>query len=305
MATAPATFRYEAFPPHRSLSSHSSSPFRYGSCIRREKSLFCLFPHENGWKTIAGGAPGQKLDARTCCARDQDQGRPAARSRRRTTIPTSPARPTPAGLSAPMPARSGLDEYRILRQLDNKLPDDDSANIVTDNSGVAYLPETAMPSRRRSSRNFAGLYVVMGLGAVVSSSPSSASFFFKAYRVGELSRYGSGSGPGNGGSPARPPARTQRRARRILTATRLSAPCRSTPSTPPPIVEAPTVTNVPVADATTNTPADMAASTNGPRRQSPRAMPVDLSQILTVVANADTNAAPVQRPVTDAHPRQC
>src|ERR1700729_423182 len=26
----------------------------------------------------------------------------------------------------------GLDEYKILRQLDNKLPDDDSANIVTD-----------------------------------------------------------------------------------------------------------------------------------------------------------------------------
>src|ERR1700722_15855520 len=41
----------------------------------------------------------------------------------------------------------GLDEYRILRQLDSKLPDDDSANIVTDNSGVAYLPETAMPPR--------------------------------------------------------------------------------------------------------------------------------------------------------------
>ena len=42
----------------------------------------------------------------------------------------------------------GLDEYRILRQLDNKLPDDDSANIVTD-TGVAYLPETAMPPPRR------------------------------------------------------------------------------------------------------------------------------------------------------------
>src|ERR1035437_5635602 len=44
-------------------------------------------------------------------------------------------------------ARSlGLDEYKILRQLDTKLPDDDSGNIVTE-SGVAYLPETSMPPR--------------------------------------------------------------------------------------------------------------------------------------------------------------
>src|ERR1700722_9893994 len=60
----------------------------------------------------------------------------------------------------------GLDEYRILRQLDNKLPDDDSANIVTD-TGVAYLPETAMPPRA-AHRDFTGLYVVMGLGVAIA-----------------------------------------------------------------------------------------------------------------------------------------
>src|SRR5277367_2161379 len=79
----------------------------------------------------------------------------------------------------------GLDEYRILRQLDNKLPDDDSANIVTD-SGVAYLPETAMPPRA-AHRDFTGLYIVMGLGAAVALVISVV--LFEAYRVGELSRW--------------------------------------------------------------------------------------------------------------------
>src|SRR5476649_1586850 len=61
----------------------------------------------------------------------------------------------------------GLDEYKILRQLDNKLPDDDSANIVNSDGGVAYLPETAMPPRV-AHRDFTGLYIVMGLGAAVT-----------------------------------------------------------------------------------------------------------------------------------------
>src|SRR5271156_3667826 len=76
-----------------------------------------------------------------------------------------------------------LDEYKILRQLDNKLPDDDSANIVTD-TGVAYLPETAMPPRV-AHRNYAGLYIVMALGAVVTLAI--VFVLFEAYRVGELS----------------------------------------------------------------------------------------------------------------------
>ncbi len=57
----------------------------------------------------------------------------------------------------------GLDEYKILRQLDNKLPDDDSANIVSAEGGVAYLPETALPPRV-AHRDITGLYVVLGLG---------------------------------------------------------------------------------------------------------------------------------------------
>src|SRR5271170_5936043 len=84
----------------------------------------------------------------------------------------------------------GLDEYRILRQLDNKLPDDDSANIVTE-SGVAYLPETAMPPRV-AHRDYTGLYITAALGAVVGLAIVVVRF--KAYQVGELSSYfGSGT----------------------------------------------------------------------------------------------------------------
>ena len=79
----------------------------------------------------------------------------------------------------------GLDEYKILRQLDNKLPDDDSANIVTD-TGVAYLPETSMPPRA-AHRDYTGLYIVMALGALVTLAI--VFVMFEAYRVGELSRW--------------------------------------------------------------------------------------------------------------------
>src|ERR1700733_5864132 len=79
----------------------------------------------------------------------------------------------------------GLDEYKILRQLDNKLPDDDSANIVTD-TGLAYLPETSLPPRA-AHQDYTGLYIVMGLGAVVTLAI--AFVLFEAYRVGELSRW--------------------------------------------------------------------------------------------------------------------
>src|ERR1700678_491259 len=60
----------------------------------------------------------------------------------------------------------GLDEDRVLRQLDTKLPDDDSHNMVTA-TGVAYLPESAMPPRA-AHRDYTGLYITMALGAVVT-----------------------------------------------------------------------------------------------------------------------------------------
>src|SRR5476651_723188 len=126
----------------------------------------------------------------------------------------------------------GLDEYRILRQLDNKLPDDDSANIVTD-SGVAYLPETAMPPRV-AHRDYTGLYIVMGLGAVVTLAI--VFVLFEAYRVGELSRW-FGSGPETVVAVA-PTSSTN--ADGTPTSPTADAPLRAKPidsDTPPPIVE--------------------------------------------------------------------
>jgi cytoskeletal protein RodZ len=177
----------------------------------------------------------------------------------------------------------GLDEYRILRQLDNKLPDDDSANIVTD-TGVAYLPETAMPPRA-AHRDYTGLYITMALGAVVTMAI--VFVLFEAYRVGELSRwFGSGQESvaaetsGTNAAPASPTAETVARA----------LPVDS--NTPPPIVEATnesTTTNATngTAEATTANPSD----TNASSLVAPRALPVDPSLL---GAAADTNAVPVQ-----------
>src|ERR1700761_602014 len=74
----------------------------------------------------------------------------------------------------------GLDEYAILRQLDNKLPDDDTPNLVTD-SNVGYLPETSMPPRV-AHRDYTGLYVLLTLGCGVILI--FAFVLFQAYRVG-------------------------------------------------------------------------------------------------------------------------
>src|SRR5579863_9915439 len=39
----------------------------------------------------------------------------------------------------------GLDEYKILRQLDNRLPDDESSHVISD-SALPYIPEPPQPS---------------------------------------------------------------------------------------------------------------------------------------------------------------
>jgi len=171
----------------------------------------------------------------------------------------------------------GLDEYRILRQLDNKLPDDDSANIVTD-TGVAYLPETAMPPRA-AHRDFTGLYIVMALGGVVMFVITVV--LFEAYRGGELSSwFASSSEPiasavaATNAAPI-PPGPTETVARAL--------PVDS--NTPPPIVDA--TTNVTSAPAVTNVPVATVANVPG---VSPRALPVDPSLL---GSSSDTNSATV------------
>jgi cytoskeleton protein RodZ len=179
-------------------------------------------------------------------------------------------------------ARSlGLDEYRILRQLDNKLPDDDTSNIATE-GGVAYLPETSLPPRA-AHRDYTGLYIVMGLGAVVTLAI--VFVLFEAYRVGELSNWFASntetvaapakSSTNAAVTPASPTADTTSRA----------LPVDS--NTPPPI-----------ADATTNAPTpatNAVAETTAPAPVSPRALPVDPSAL--AAAATDTNSAPSPAPV--------
>jgi cytoskeleton protein RodZ len=58
----------------------------------------------------------------------------------------------------------GLDEYKILRQLDNKLPEDDNASFAND-TGVAYMPE---PSQVSKPFEFSrGVYIAGGVAATV------------------------------------------------------------------------------------------------------------------------------------------
>ena len=154
-------------------------------------------------------------------------------------------------------ARSlGLDEYKILRQLDNKLPDDDTSNIATD-GGVAYLPETSLPPRA-AHRDFTGLYIVMGLGAVVVLI--SVVVLFEAYRVGELPNYFDSSSSTTSTSPA-------------------TTNSTDTASAPAPIARALPVdsnTPPPIPDAVTNTPVATAPPVDA---VDPRALPVDPSQL--------------------------
>jgi len=169
----------------------------------------------------------------------------------------------------------GLDEYKILRQLDNKLPDDDSANIVTD-TGVAYLPETAMPPRA-AHRDYTGLYITMGLGAVVTLAI--VFVLFEAYRVGELSHW-------FGSSQETVATETTSSTNAAPAISDTDAPMRAKPidsNTPPPIVDANAATNATAVTADTNP--------GTPSLVAPRALPVDPSLL---GASADTNAAPVQ-----------
>jgi cytoskeletal protein RodZ len=78
----------------------------------------------------------------------------------------------------------GLDEYRILRQLDNKLPEDDNASFVND-TGLPYVPETAK-AIHASSGNRTGLYIFAALGCGVLMI--TAFVLLQAYRAGELPR---------------------------------------------------------------------------------------------------------------------
>ncbi|MCE0483702.1 MAG: DUF4115 domain-containing protein [Methylacidiphilales bacterium] len=187
-----------------------------------------------------------------------------------------------------------LDEYKILRQLDNKLPDDDHANLVSE-SGASYLPESSMPPRA-AHRNYAGLYIVMALGCLISLII--AFVLIEAYRVGELQRYfatvEASSGDNTAGTNSVVSAETNAVARAL--------PVDS--SAPPPVP-----TPAEAAKALPVNPADLAASTNAsPANNSypaaVRALPVDPSELTNstseTVALGTPPVAPRALPVDPA-----
>jgi cytoskeletal protein RodZ len=169
----------------------------------------------------------------------------------------------------------GLDEYQILRQLDNKLPDDDTANIVSAEGGVAYLPETAMPPRV-AHRDFTGLYVVLGLGTVVMLVI--AFVLFRAYQVGELGKW----------AGEEPTASTTNNAPAVAGD---EAPKKALPidsNTPPP---------TPVEEPATNAVAAVAPADDS-TANAPKAQPVDLNApvVAPVAAPTTDNTAPPAAP---------
>ncbi len=201
----------------------------------------------------------------------------------------------------------GLDEYRILRQLDTKLPDDDSANIVTE-TGVAYLPETAMPPRV-AHRDYTGLYILMGLGAVVTLAI--VVVLFEAYRVGELSNWFASSpeplaaATNAAGAPASPAAETTARALPVDSNTPPPIPipiddhaasasaASTTPTRNPNAPGAPNNTAITVSPSATNAPGPV----------SPRALPVDPSELTNAAPATPRPSQAVPSDTTKAPPR--
>jgi cytoskeleton protein RodZ len=159
----------------------------------------------------------------------------------------------------------GLDEYKILRQLDNKLPEDDNATFVND-SGVPYMPE---PSQVSSAYKIGpGVYVAMGVGTVVLLLI--AFILFQSYRVGYFAQ----------AIPAVvPPPATN--AAPVMTDTEPVARALPADSNAAPVPLPVDLPPVPVAAASTST------------NEAPVAAPV-------AAASATTNEAPVAAPVTAA-----
>jgi cytoskeleton protein RodZ len=209
----------------------------------------------------------------------------------------------------------GIDEYRLLRQLDNKLPEDDNATFVQD-AGLPYVPETSQMVHASSSHR-TGLYVFVGLAVTVLVV--SAFVVFQAYRAGELPRYFANT-PDNTVAPATnaapvadADAETPQHALPVDPNDTSHAPkalpvdlgqvspadTNSAPATPAATPAPPTVT------AAVATPAPPAAGDSDTIPGAPRALPVDLSQLNAAGTNGAVNpagatSAPVAQPVAPA-----
>jgi cytoskeleton protein RodZ len=201
----------------------------------------------------------------------------------------------------------GLDEYKLLRQLDNKLPEDDNASFVND-TGVPYMPE---PSQVSTPYRFGtGVYVAMGAGATVLFLI--AFILFQSYRAGYFAQAfpATVTAASTNVSPAIPDTEPVARALPAdSNAAPVALPVDVTTATPvsgnaatngSPVAVAVAPAAPPVASATTNaTPGASLATAPQPTTTPldtttpPRALPVDLNAPGgdgTPAAPVDTNA---------------
>jgi cytoskeletal protein RodZ len=178
----------------------------------------------------------------------------------------------------------GLDEYKVLRQLDNKLPEDDNASFVSD-SGLPYIPEPSKPSREKSTGSNVGLYVVMLLGCGVFLVISFV--LLQAYRAGELPRYFA-----NDSTPETNPATTNVAPNTAGTETAARALPLDPNATPPPVDAAPVVKAAPADNGTavaTATNASPSADTSPPGVKAVAVDPSDLTGIPSPTPENSTN----------------
>ncbi len=192
----------------------------------------------------------------------------------------------------------GLDEYRILRQLDNKLPEDDHSTFHE--TGLPYIPEPSGPSRTPSS--YTGLYVILGMGGAVLLILGFV--LFQAYRAGELRSYfaqDNGDILTNSVSTNAPVAEAPARAMPVETAPPVATSTNQPPRALPvdaSALAAPAMTNAPAAPVAVAAPVDTTTNTAAASAVPPRALPVDLSTL----NNGDAAAAPASVPVPVAVP---
>jgi cytoskeleton protein RodZ len=184
----------------------------------------------------------------------------------------------------------GLDEYKILRLLDNKLPEDDNASFAND-TGMPYVPEPSQ-TMHVSSAPRTGLYVVLGLFCAIVLIISFV--LLQAYRAGELPRYFA--------STASPDSAPPSSATNLAPVQDAEAPAHALPVDPNDTghsVRALPVDLNAVAAAPVDTHAAPAASTNAPAVAAAPAVPVEA---VPVAAPAPEAASPVVVPVAAAAP---
>ncbi len=175
----------------------------------------------------------------------------------------------------------GLDEYRILRQLDNKLPEDDNASFAND-TGVPYMPEPSQVAKPFQVGR--GVYIAGGVGMALLLLIGF--ILVQSYRAG----YFASATPAPAALPVTatntPPAVPDAETARALPADSNAAPV-------------PVPVDLPPAAAVAAAPAAAPVDTNA----APRAQPVDLNAVAGMTnPPAAALAAPSSVAVASAPP---